>query len=222
MLTRVYRQANRALRVHGVLGSAKIVWEKARHKHEWRSIPSEYDRQHGVVTDGNEDLAGHYLRVRYQPTAEPIVREMIATQPLCREAIFIDVGSGKGRVVLVASEYPFGRIMGVEYARELNDVAVANLDAYKSPTQQCRNIGLFCTDATTFPLPPEPTVLFLANPFRGSIMTAFIKNVEESLRLHPRPFYVLYRQAKEAAQWDASRSFIRMAETPMYTTWRAR
>lgn len=186
---------------------------------------------------------------RYQPTAETIVREMIESLQRAFESdrmenakkgetlwvgradlftndlhrhTFIDVGSGKGRVLLVASEYPFRKIIGVEFARDLHDIAVQNVKAYRSPTQRCRDISLECADATTYRMPGEPTVLFMANPFEGGVMDGFLRNVEQSLREHPRPFYVLYRQAKESAMWDASPHFQKIASTPMFETYRAK
>jgi hypothetical protein len=107
-------------------------------------------------------------------------------------------------------------------AEDLTEPARMNITVYKSPNQQCRNREAVCQDATAFRFPPEPTVLFMANPFSGSVMERFIANVEDSLRRHPRPFFVIYRQAQEAALWDASPYFQKVVSHAMFQTYRTR
>src|SRR6202165_2780171 len=76
---------------------------------------------------------------------------------------FIDLGSGKGRTLLMASEYPFMRIVGVELIAELHQAAEENIRAYRSATQQCRQIEAVCADASEFVFPETPLVLYLFN-----------------------------------------------------------
>ena len=47
-----------------------------------------------------------------------------------RRFSFVDVGSGKGRALLLASDYPFREIIGVELSPELDRVARANIARY--------------------------------------------------------------------------------------------
>src|ERR1700691_1972444 len=44
-----------------------------------------------------------------------------------RRFSFVDVGSGKGRALLLACDYPFREIMGIELSPELDRVARANI-----------------------------------------------------------------------------------------------
>jgi hypothetical protein len=109
-----------------------------------------------------------------------------------RDFIFIDLGSGKGRTLLMASDYPFRRIVGVELLPALHQAAQENLSDYRSDSQKCFALESICGDATEFPFPDEPTVLYLFNPFPESGLTSMMVNLEKSLRQHPRPVYVLY------------------------------
>jgi tRNA G46 methylase TrmB len=53
-----------------------------------------------------------------------LIRETLNSIPLQPNVFaFIDMGSGKGRALLVASEFPFARIVGVEISRELSGIA---------------------------------------------------------------------------------------------------
>src|ERR1700733_6367017 len=47
-----------------------------------------------------------------------------------RRFSFVDVGSGKGRALLLAMDYPFREILGVELSPELDRIARANVARY--------------------------------------------------------------------------------------------
>jgi SAM-dependent methyltransferase len=106
--------------------------------------------------------------------------------------VFLDLGSGKGRTLLMASDYPFRRIVGVELLPALHQAAQENLSKYRSETQKCFALESICVDATEFPLPAGPTVLYLFNPFPEAGLRRVIANLEQSLRTHPRAVYLLY------------------------------
>jgi SAM-dependent methyltransferase len=109
-----------------------------------------------------------------------------------RDFTFIDLGSGKGRTLLMASDYPFRRILGVELLPSLHQIAQQNLRQYKSDSQKCFALESICADATAFPFPDGPLVIYLFNPFPESGMRQVFANLERLLRAHPRPVYVLY------------------------------
>jgi hypothetical protein len=92
----------------------------------------------------------------------------------------------------MASEYPFRRIVGVELLPSLHQIAQENLSRYKSDSQRCFTVDSVCADATSFPLPKEPLILYLFNPFLQSGVQRTIQNLKSSLQQHPRPAYVLY------------------------------
>jgi tRNA1(Val) A37 N6-methylase TrmN6 len=73
--------------------------------------------------------------------------------------IFLDFGSGKGRTLLLASQFPFKRITGVGGAEELHRVAQQNIRSYRGPRLRTR-VESFQGDARAFALPPEPALLF--------------------------------------------------------------
>jgi hypothetical protein len=159
----------------------------------------------------------------YQPTEPVLFREMLANlmdaSPTIdlREFTFIDIGSGKGRVLLMAADYPFRRILGIELLRQLHRVAKQNLVKYKSDSQQCLAIDCIQCDASEFIFPPEPTVLYLFNPLPESGLAKMIKNVEQSLRKHPRPVFVLYHNPllESVLTWNAA--FNKIVSTPQYS-----
>jgi hypothetical protein len=81
---------------------------------------------------------------------------------------FVDFRSGKGRALLPASEFPFRRILGLEFSPELHRTAEENIRRYNSATQKCRDIQSLNVDFADFALPPEASVLFFFHPCRIS------------------------------------------------------
>jgi SAM-dependent methyltransferase len=157
----------------------------------------EYDWDYRVdttsATVGWRDRLLGLLHSPYQPSEPALFREMLTSvQVDYREFIFVDVGSGKGRALLMAADYPFRRVLGVELLPELNRVARNNLCRYKSSAQKCFNIESVCAAAQTFVFPPEPTLLYLFNPLQESELEQLLKNLERSLKEFPRKVFVLY------------------------------
>jgi SAM-dependent methyltransferase len=133
------------------------------------------------------------LHSPYQPTDSSLFHEMMDSLNIdFREFTFIDLGSGKGRVLLMAADYPFRRIVGIELLPELHRVAEENLSRYKSDSQRCFALESICSDARNFAFPHEPTVLYLFNPLPEEGLVQVIANLDRSLREQPRPLYVLY------------------------------
>lgn len=157
----------------------------------------DYDWEHRVDTTSatvgwRDRLLGLFLSP-YQATEPALFREMLESLKIeFREFTFIDLGSGKGRVLLMATDFPFRRIVGVELLPGLHRVAQENLATYKSDSQKCFAVESVCGDALEFVFPPEPTVLYLFNPLPEEGLAKVIARLERSLRECPRPVFVLY------------------------------
>ena len=129
----------------------------------------------------------------YEGVPARLVREIlgcIALRP--HEFVFVDFGSGKGRTLLVASEFPFARIVGVELASELHQIAEENVRRYRPVRQQCRTFSLHCRDAAEYEFGPQPLVLFMYNSFGKDTLRRVLANLEASLRARPREAFVVY------------------------------
>lgn len=109
-----------------------------------------------------------------------------------RRFTFVDLGSGKGRALLLASRFPFRRIVGVEIAPELSDTAAANIEKFSAPWQTCHEIEAHTGDAAEFLYPAGPFVLFLYQPFLPPVLKRCLKNLARSLAAEPREVYVVY------------------------------
>lgn len=151
-----------------------------------------FDLRHGVTTRGVTQPAIDGAQ-GYKGSLPRLVREMLDQVSIRYEDYtFIDLGSGKGRTLLIASEYPFRRIIGVEYVPEINAVAQANIARFRSGRRKCGNVESVQGDARQFAFPNEPLLIYLYNPFREALMAAMLANLRRSLNAHPRPALVIY------------------------------
>ena len=163
----------------------------------------------------------------YQPTDPALFREMLnALRSLAaidfRDFVFVDLGSGKGRTLLMASDYPFRRIVGVELLPALHQIARENLGKYHAATQRCFALESLCIDAASFVFPPEPTVVFLFNPFPETGLRRVLSGLEQSLRASPRRVYVLYLNPILDHVLRESAVFEQIGGTHQYTIYAAR
>ena len=176
----------------------------------WRAIEERFDRQYGVDTAGEVivktlkvDSPNVEYAVDYTAIAPGPFYELMNQIPVDYERfLFIDFGCGKGRAMMMASAFPFKKIIGVEFSAQLLEVAKKNLRNYRSPTQKCQAFELICQDAMAYPIPPEPAVFYFGNPFGAEVMKHVAAHVAQSLVERPRPAFVVYYHPLAAAVWD--------------------
>jgi SAM-dependent methyltransferase len=157
----------------------------------------DYDWEHRVdTTSANLGWRARLIGVLnspYQPVAPELFREMMNALAIdFPQFTFIDIGSGKGRALLLASEFPFYRIVGVELLPNLNRIARENIRKFSDRHARSGSIETICADATEFPFPEAPLVLFLNNPLPEPGLQKLVSNLESSLRSKPRVVFVVY------------------------------
>ena len=159
-----------------------------------------FDVAHGTETGGviwGENLpSGHpndLWSTAYYGVSPSLFTQILTTLNLdWQRFTFIDFGCGKGRAIMLASRFPFSRIIGVELAPQLSTVATANVQRFSADWQQCHTIEVLNADATTFDYPPGPIVLYLYNPFFPAVLKRCLQNLTRSLSSEPRELYLIY------------------------------
>jgi len=176
------------------------------HRYEDRA----FDARYGIDTRQGD---GAYLRqlstdaaqfaVPYEAIQVFMFRRMLGELRLnCRDYVFVDLGSGKGRAVLLAAEAGFAEVIGVEFAPEIHRNALANVAAFTRKDDAGRRIRLVCQDAAAYELPAKNLVLFLYNPFFGEVMKAVASKVANFLEESDYDLVLLYRNAQCADLFD--------------------
>jgi SAM-dependent methyltransferase len=158
-----------------------------------------FDEEHRVDTAGTVSLdtlsidSRHaQFGSRYEAISPDLLRVLLRQLPLdLRKYSFIDLGSGKGRALLVAAECPFIQVIGVEFSRELNDVAVGNIVSATNMQRQSGVVRSICMDATNYDLPSGNCLIFFYDPFEKVVMNSVVQNITESYVRSPRSIVVL-------------------------------
>lgn len=105
--------------------------------------------------------------------------------------VFIDYGAGKGRVAVLASTYPFKRVIGVELVSELAAMARENLRR-ASKRLRCHQIEIVTADASEYSLPDDTTIIHFFKPFEGEILSRVAHNIKASLLRSPRRLTIIW------------------------------
>jgi SAM-dependent methyltransferase len=153
-----------------------------------RSGGRRFDHEYGVTThavlfltdldpDAVGDAGAHATHYEAVPVSE--FRQLIATLPpgAIEASTFVDVGAGMGRAMILAAEYPFRQVCGVEVSASLYEVARENLDIARERALRCRDIRLVNADARIWNYPPGDLVVFLFNPFDGEALARVLAAV---------------------------------------------
>lgn len=176
-----------------------------------------FDFRFGVQTAGQAELEALTLAGNaadgnmYLPAAVSSARAVLRAVPVddYSRFTFIDLGSGKGRILLLAAEYPFGAVRGVEFAEELHLQAERNLRTC-SARLACKDIRSVYQDAGAFPFPDTGLVLFLFNPFPAPTMVRVLANLERSLKEKPRTAYLVLTYPEPLAAVLAATRWLRL------------
>ena len=162
-----------------------------------RRVPDEFDRMLGVQTQvavGLRDLVrviwrgGH----EHEPSGPAHFRQIISALDVrFPETVFVDYGSGAGRAIVLASEFPFKEVIGVELLQTLDARARATVAAIQAAGHRRAPIRLVCADVTAWELPLDPLVIYLYNPFGPRAMRRVMVAIEASLTSRPRPVTIV-------------------------------
>lgn len=123
--------------------------------------------------------------IRYYPTHERVMRHVLKNLPIdYRDYVFVDLGCGKGRAVLMASEFPFQRVVGVELSPKTSAIAKENVATFgaNASSQRCRNVEILCENAIDFGIPSSNVVFYLYHPFREPVFGKVVENIRRASR----------------------------------------
>lgn len=159
-----------------------------------------FDRTHGIDTTAPAAISTLGVEreravhgVEYRASGIDYIHRAIGSLQIDHPRYtFVDLGSGKGRALLIASHFPFRRIIGVEFSEKLNAIARANIAAYRPSDQRCRRVESICQDAGEFEPPGEPLVIYLYNAFDDVVLRRVADRLGASLAKTPRDVLLLY------------------------------
>lgn len=197
---------------------ANVRWGKRL----WDWEEERLDRKLGVDTGGAAEIDTLTVRagdpstgILYRPTPARVAQWWLRELPRdVTEWTFIDMGSGKGRVLLFAAKHGFRRSMGVEFAEELHTVALENARAARAHGVEIEPI---LGDAGEFAFPLDPLVVHFNNPFTEPVMEKVIANLSASYERNPRPIVAVYQQWYDEPEATRTRNLDLLEEVPFLT-----
>ena len=183
------------MRAKGPLRVVKVLWHA--------TLDASWDFFHGTETltriapqnletdSENKSQATYYGATR----ARPLVRLFHQLGP-SREGGFVDFGSGKGRVILIAAEYGFKKVVGIDFSEPLCHRARKNLESYRRRRKLESEISIVHSDVVRYKIQADETIFFLYDPFSAEVLAKVLENVRRSLIAHPRPIQVIYNSPR--------------------------
>lgn len=170
-----------------------------------------FDRYHGTDTSGvvlATDLPAHEVArnyaIDYAGSQPSVLRSALAELPKLDTYTFLDLGCGKGRPLLVASEFPFRDIIGVDLSSPLAQVARRNARIIANRFPARTSVRVAVGDASNYPLPPGNLAIFLYSPFHAELVANVVAGVEAALATEARSIYVIYYNPIAGHCFDAS------------------
>ncbi|HXP82797.1 MAG TPA: class I SAM-dependent methyltransferase [Verrucomicrobiae bacterium] len=201
-----YTSVRRGLEMIPYLGARLPAWH--------RTHP--FDRQYGTDTSGV--LSAQRIVTDKTPASEicpytgsqpSIIRRAIAALGETDKFHFVDLGCGKGRAMIVATEFPFRSIRGVELSSRLARIARRNLARVGRCFPARPPVAVVEGNAITFPLPEGKIALFLYHPFGLELLSHLIIEMESFLSRGNGPLYLIYYNPVHGDVLDASPAFTR-------------
>lgn len=192
-------------RENGWSGSAHFVHRNIRYLLSAR-FDAAFDARHGVDTSGDvpagyveTDSPNAALGHQFRSTSTRSFNAVMKMLPVdIRQFTFVDVGSGKGRTLLLAATFPLRHVLGIEYAPNLVEIAKANVRNYQGPPElRCKSIESICADATAVTYPRTPLIIYFFNPFEIEIFARVLSRIVDSYKQSPRPILLIYTSGVE-------------------------
>jgi len=158
----------------------------------------DFDRNFKTSTSGELDpsrfgLDSPYVEnaTIYAPTRAVPFRNLLRRLEIHKELQFVDYGAGKGRAMLLAADYGFKKIRGIEFYDKLCLVAKENIKKFEDKYPDvCFEI--LHQDVASYEVASNDSVFYFFDPFEKIVMDICIKNIMKSHALNPRKMHLIY------------------------------
>jgi predicted RNA methylase len=218
------------MREAGIDGIAGFAARQLRY-HLCSFLGARWDHKYSVDTAGQIDLIdvdvvgpnrdGGYSSVSTSPRAYAFLSAFFPVD--WKEFRFVDVGCGKGRVMMLAALQGFDTVLGVEFAPLICRVAEQNLVDFcgRRPAKW----SVVNADVTAIELPSDmPLLIYSFNPFNAEIWKRFLPVLIKAREAQNNPLRLVLSGTMPdalraaAAVIDASARFHRRAHgvTPFF------
>ncbi len=221
--TTVLRKLRWSFAQRGLIGTVRFALGRVNAKQDSKPQIHPFDLQHGLDTSGligGADLAAGHAHDVYNTAyygmspsrfrgAIDLWRALPPAEAM-EKYTFIDLGCGKGRALLMATELPVMEVVGVELNPELARIAEQNLEAWRAAGKSKVSARIVCGDATEFQFPAGPCLVYLFNPFAKPVVDRLLERIEASFKDRVGMLDVVYFNPESAEAFEEHRGFERL------------
>jgi len=160
-----------------------------------------FDLKHGLDTKPHLDMAtaikkglkyeDRFHGSKYSDTSLLALRDLFSALDINSDSILLDVGCGKGLVLLTALEFGFKEIRGFDHSQFLCDIAINNCLKYQKKLGTNTTVKINGVSAIDYQFQDDENILYLYNPFDDYISEKFLEIVESSLNRNKRKMLII-------------------------------
>jgi SAM-dependent methyltransferase len=140
-----------------------------------------------TIVDGDVKKASRYEAVSFHM----LEHLFTAFRKFSGNTSIVDLGCGKGRVMMVAAHFGFTHMTGIDFAKEVCEEAKANM-AEKEKQFPDISWRVINGNVENYEITPDDSVFFMFNPFDYSVLKNFLRKLDISCDEFPRRIYFLY------------------------------
>lgn len=178
-----------------------------------------FDNRWGVRTAGRVPMREYELSpdaVEHGTGFESMIskhfRDVIRSIEVSDDSVLLDVGCGKGKVLLLGAEHDFKRIVGIDVVPSLCEEARKNVELARSKGKGGNaEIYVTCINALDYDFTDEDVVV-INNPFDIVYMEKFVERLSSHSKSIGRVVWLLYFNPKQRHVLDSSPYFELVAE----------
>ncbi len=175
----------------GLLKTIEHIW--------FTSLDYSFDLRYGTKTMSWESLeildvesSNIHRGIDYHPTRARPFRKLMKKLNLPSSGVFVDFGSGKGKCLLLAIEWGFQKVVGLEFSNKLSEIAKENIGIYQKKTDRKSQIDLVVTDVMDYKIKDDENIFYFFNPFDDIVFGKVLNNIKKSLDTKHRKIWLIY------------------------------
>jgi tRNA1(Val) A37 N6-methylase TrmN6 len=137
----------------------------------------------------------HYRREHasmYDSTLVVSLRKMFRSLKIGPGHILVDMGCGKGRVLLIASEFGFNEARGIEFSHLLCNIARNNYTVFRTKTKTSTKLTIIESDVLDYSIKDDEDVFYMYHPFDAFVLNQVLQNISESVHRVRRKVWIIY------------------------------
>lgn len=143
-----------------------------------------FDRKYGVKTAGSITLPATSLAQGeltytsgYRPVNAGAFRRLLKALSLSRTLHFADLGSGLGRACILASEYGFTKVTGVDISSQFCETARRNILAFRARMPDAPFVEILHADLLDYCEDCDADVFFMYRAFSGEFLHRVLRQL---------------------------------------------